>query len=227
MRLIKCLLLILFTAFAVAQQSAPQRPEDPNAEYRTREGRERVAARLDSPDRAESMRARELVAMLKLKPGESVADIGAGTGMMLPFLSQAVGPTGGVYAEDIFPDFLEKVREKITQGRLTNVTPVLGTERNPLLPRGQIAVAVVVDAYHHFEYAQEMLAGIRAALAPSGRLVIMDLFKGEGPSPGHVHKDRDEVIGEVEQNGFKLESSTRLTQRQYVLRFRKLGVAAQ
>lgn len=218
MLLRKCFLLFLFAALALAQQPAPK-PEDPNANYRTREGREKVAANLDSPGRGEKMRARELVTMLKLKPGDSVADIGSGTGMMEPLLSQAVGPGGRVFAEDIFPDFLEKVRDKVAREQLTNVTPVLGTERNPLLPGGQLTVVLIVDAYHHFEYPREMLAGIQQALAPSGRLVIVDFFKNEGPGPGHIRKDRDEVIQEVEQNGFRLQSSTKLNPQQYVLTF--------
>lgn len=227
MRSTRYLLVVLLAALAlVAQPPAPQQTEDPNAAYRTKEGRERIASTLDSPSRAESMRARELVAMLKLKPGDTVADIGTGTGMLLPLLSQAVGPAGRVYAEDIFPDFLEKARNKITQAGLANVTPVLGTEKNPLLPRAQVSLAVVVDAYHHFEYADEMLAGIQQALAPSGRLVVVDFFKNEGPGPGHIRKDRDEVVREIEQKGFKLESSTRLNSRQYVLIFRSGAAAA-
>ncbi len=210
------LLLLLLALPAAAQQ---QRPEDPNAAYRTREGREQIATSLDSPARAERMRARDLVGMLKLKPGDNVADIGTGTGMMVPFLSQAVGPTGRVYAEDIFPDFLEKVRDKIQKDSLSNVTLALGAEKSPMLPRGQVAVAVIVDAYHHFEFPKEMLGGIRDALGPSGRLVVVDFYKTEGPSPGHIRKDRDEVVREIEQNGFKLEASAELTKQQYVLTF--------
>lgn len=206
--------------FVWAQTPAPQQPEDPNAAYRTGEGRERIAASLDSPSRAESMRFRDLVALLKLKPGDSVADIGTGTGLLVPLLSQAVGAAGRVYAEDIFADFLEKVREKVSKEHLVNVTPVLGTETNPLLPR-QLAAAVIVDAYHHFEHPREMLAAIGDALGPAGRLVIVDFFKSTGPSPGHIRKDQDEVAREIEQNGFHLESSSKMSPRQYVLEFTK------
>lgn len=214
-------LLLGALAWAQTPAPAPQRPEDPNAAYRTREGRERIAAGLDNPSRAETMRFGDLVALLKLKPGDSVADIGTGTGQLVPLLSQAVGAAGRVYAEDIFPDFLEKVREKVGKEHLANVTPVLGTETNPLLPRNQLAAAVIVDAYHHFEHPREMLAGISDALGPAGRLVIMDFFRSEGPSPGHIRKDQDEVAREIEQNGFHLESISKMSPRQYVLEFTK------
>ncbi len=209
---IRITIALFFTLTLLAQ-------DDPNAGYRTKEGRDRVAATLDNPTRAESMRFRELVTMLKVKAGDHVADIGAGTGALLPFLSQAVGPNGRVYAEDIFPDYLDRIRTKIVKENLGNVTPVLGTETSPLLPRGQLSLAVTVDAYHHFDKAKEMLAGMRESLAPSGRLVIVDFYKNEGPGPGHIRLDTPEVIREVEENGFKLESNTKLSQRQYALVF--------
>jgi predicted methyltransferase len=61
--------------------------------------------------------------------------------------------------------------------------------------------------------------GIREALAPGGRLAIVDFYKSESPGPGHIRMESDEVIKEIEQNGFKLESSTKLSQRQYALVF--------
>jgi ubiquinone/menaquinone biosynthesis C-methylase UbiE len=201
-----------------AQQPAP-RPDDPNAGYRTKEGRDRVATTLDNPSRAENMRLRDLVGVLKLKPGDSVADIGAGTGVFIPLLSQAVGPTGRVYAQDIFPDFLERIRDKVTKEKLGNVTLVLGSETSPMLPAGQLAVAVTIDAYHHFDHPREMLAGIREALAPGGRLAIVDFHKHAGPGPGHIRKDRAEVVKEVEANGFRLESDKALNDSQYTLIF--------
>lgn len=195
--------------------------QDPNAGYRTKEGRDRMAETLDSPTRAEGMRLPDVVQMLKLKPGDSVADIGTGTGILVPFLSPAVGAGGRVYAEDIFPDFLDRVRAKVAKEHLTNVTLVLGSESDPWLPHSQLAAAVVVDAYHHFEHAREMLAGIRNALVAGGRLAIVDFLKSASPSPGHIQKDRDEVVREIEQNGFKLESSSKVSERQYALIFRK------
>ncbi len=195
--------------------------QDPNANYRTKEGRDRMADTLDSPTRAEGMHLSEVVQMLKVKPGDSVADVGTGTGILVPLLSAAVGAKGRVYAEDIFPDFLDRVRTKVAREHMTNVTIVLGSENDPWLPQSQLAAAAVIDAYHHFEHPKEMLAGIHSALAAGGRLAIVDFLKSASPSPGHIQKDRDEVVREIEQNGFKLEQNTKISERQYALVFRK------
>ncbi len=130
----------------------PQVAGDANKGYKTKEGRERVAGTLSDPARDERQKPNELVAAMKIEPGDSVADIGTGVGYMLPFLSRAVGPTGKVYGEDIQTDFLDKAKAKIAAEKLTNVELVLGGESDPKLPAASVNVILILDTYHHFDY---------------------------------------------------------------------------
>jgi len=154
-----------------------------------------------------------------LKPGNSVADVGTGVGFMLPYLSHAVGATGQVYAEDIQNDFLDKSREKAQLEHMTNIKFVLGNERDPKLPAATLSGVLVLDVYHHFDYPEEMLGHIRDSLVSDGKLVIVEYFKRPGAMPGggdpnraveHIRLDQDELIKEVEANGFRLVSKSEL-----------------
>jgi ubiquinone/menaquinone biosynthesis C-methylase UbiE len=155
---------------------------------------------------------------MDIKPGMTVADIGTGVGYMLPFLSSAVGPSGKVYGEDIQTDFLDRAKAK----KAANVELILGTETDPKLPAGAVDVALVLDVYHHFDYPDKMLAAIRRGLKPGAHLVIVDFYKSASPSPGHIRLERDDVVAEVEGNGFHLLAKRDHTPNsQYMLTFEK------
>src|SRR5579864_6895863 len=145
-----------------------------NENYQTEQGRATVAKGLNSSDRDKRQRPDELVHAIGVKPGMTVADIGTGTGYMLPHLSTAVGPQGKVLGEDIFDDFLAKARAASEQAGLTNVSFVKGTEKSANLPAGRVDVILALDSYHHFNFPQDMLASFKAALKPGGRLAIVE-----------------------------------------------------
>src|ERR671933_24546 len=94
-----------FVFAAAALICSGQVAQHANERYQTREGRDAIAATLTSDGRERTQQPRELVASLGLRAGMTVADVGTGAGYMLPYLSEAVGPSGRVIAEDIFPDF--------------------------------------------------------------------------------------------------------------------------
>jgi ubiquinone/menaquinone biosynthesis C-methylase UbiE len=160
----------------------------------------------------------EIIAALGIKPGDHVADVGAGAGYMLPFLSRAVSPGGLVYEQDISSEALGRAKERAARLKIENVRFILGDAKDPHLPKGEIDSVLVLDAYHHFEFAQEMLEQIRTALKPGGRLAIVDFFK-RGGMANHVRLDRDEVIKQVESFGWKLEASPDFLTNQYILIF--------
>jgi predicted methyltransferase len=207
-----------------------QAAAEANANYRSAEARKKMVATLDGSHRDARQRPKELLAALRLKPGMSVADIGTGPGYMLPFLVEAVGPGGKVFAEDIFADFLDRAREKAREQSLSNVSFVLGTETSPNLPANAIDVAFILDAYHHFDYPEQMLGGIRQSLKAGGRLAIVDYYKRRGamsnPNPdfavSHIRLDDTAVIKEVEANGFRMvEHKEFLQGSQYIAIFEK------
>lgn len=179
------------------------------------ESREVYAARLD------------IVRAVGVRPGQAVADIGAGTGLFVEPLARLVGSAGRVYAIDIAPVFVKHVARRAEEKGLAQVEARLGQERSIDLPAGSIDVAFTVDTYHHFEYPSATLASIRAALRPGGTFIIVDFERIPGVSSewilGHVRAGKEEVIGEVEAAGFELVEEVDLgsLEENYFLRFRR------
>jgi ubiquinone/menaquinone biosynthesis C-methylase UbiE len=208
----------IFAALIMTLSAWAQVADTANSGYKTKEGRDKVAATLDDPHRDGKQKPQELVAAMNIEPGMTVADIGTGTGYMLPFLSRAVGPGGKVFGEDIQADFLERAKAK----KDANVELILGAETDPKLPPNSVDVALVLDVYHHFDYPDKMLAAIRRALKPGAHLVVVDFYKSASPSPGHIRAERDDVASEIEHNGFHLLSKRdHLPKTQYMLTFEK------
>ena len=193
-----------------------------NSGYRTPEGRENVARTLTAHDRDTRQRPLALIERLGIQQGNTVADVGTGAGYMLPHLSQAVGPGGRVIAEDIFPDFLEKARDRVRQSNLNGVEFVLGSDRDAKLPAAAVDLVLVLDAYHHFDYPQQMLSAIASALKQGGRLAIVEYYKNGFRDPKHIRMDEKELIQEVESAGFQLASIEEFNPKsQYLAIFRK------
>lgn len=157
---------------------------------------------------------------MNIQPGSTVADIGTGTGYMLPFLSKAVGPSGRVFGEDIAPDFLDRARAKVASDSLSNVTLVLGSETSATLPANTLNNILILDVYHHFDYPDKMLANISSALKPGGHLFIVDFYKKDRAD--HIRIERDDVVKEISSNGFHLVKTIDHTgNNQYMLTFEK------
>jgi ubiquinone/menaquinone biosynthesis C-methylase UbiE len=209
---------LLLTASLASAQVA----DYANSGYKTAEGRARVAGTLDAHDREQTQKPRELVQAMGLEKGQAVADIGTGVGYMLPFLHEAVGPDGKLFAEDIFPDFLAKAKARVAEKGLVNVTFILGDEHGAKLPESSVDAVLVLDVYHHFDYPEEMLASIAKGLKKDGRLFIVDFYKKGFRDPKHIRLDESDLIAEIEKNGFLLiRTGTFTPDRQYMAVFRK------
>ena len=134
---------------------------------------------LERPEREQEERPRKAIDLMKLKPTDVVADIGAGSGYFSFRIAEKV-PQGKVLAVDIQPEMLAILRKKSAETGVKNVEPVLGTESDPKLPDGGVDVVLFVDAYHEFEYPQEMMLAIVKALKPGGRLIQIE-YRAEDP----------------------------------------------
>jgi ubiquinone/menaquinone biosynthesis C-methylase UbiE len=143
---------------------------------------------LDGPVRVAGMKIDEVVAALKLQPGQTVADIGAGSGLLVAPLAAAVGPRGRVYAVEIDAGFFPEIKKRAAAAQVTNVETVLGKFTDPALPVKSIDVALFHDVLHHVENRAAYLKTLAGYLAPSGRIVVIDYEGGKGP-----HRDQPEL----------------------------------
>jgi len=178
---------------------------------------------LERPERESEENVEGALNAIGLKPGMTVAEVGAGTGYVALRMARRVGPTGKVYANDVQPEMLQLLRANASKARLTNVTTVLGSETDPKLPSGQIDLIILVDVYHEFSQPQKMLQGIRAALKSDGRLVQLE-YRQEDPAipilPDHKMSVA-EAKTEVEAEGFKLGPVIETLPRQHILIYTK------
>lgn len=180
------------------------------------------------PNRSRLEESDRLIKSFGFKPGDVVADVGSGVGFLLPLISNVVGPSGRVIAEDIQPDFVAQIQEKIKSNGWPNVTAVLGTAVDPRLPDDSLDAALLVDVYHHLDYPGEVIQRIRHAIKPGGRLIVADFYNSR-PHPRatpqvlkqHIRADRDQVIGEIATEGFRFVRQFDHLPHEYVLVFER------
>lgn len=160
---------------------------------------------------------------LKIPAGATVADVGAGVGYTSLRLAKRVGPTGTVYATDVQPEMIQMLRENARLADARNIKPILCTPKDTKLPEGKVDLAIMVDVYHECSYPEETLQGIRKALKPGGRLVLVE-FRAEDPDvpikPEHKMSLRQARL-EVEPQGFVFKESLEFLPWQHIIIFEK------
>ena len=135
---------------------------------------------LERPTREKEEHPAKLIKALKLKPGDVVADIGAGSGYHTFRMAPLVAPKGKILAVEIQPEMLAMIRKKMEQTKVTNIDLVLGKIDDPKLPADSVDVILMVDVYHEFSHPYEMTTAMIKALKPGGRLVFVE-FRMEDP----------------------------------------------
>jgi ubiquinone/menaquinone biosynthesis C-methylase UbiE len=168
-----------------------------------------------------------IVAACKLTPGQTVADIGAGTGLFTRLFAEQVGPKGKVFAVDITPKFLDHIRGTAKAANLTNIETVLCTDKSCELKPDSVDLAFICDTYHHFEFPQRTMATVHAALKPGGRLVLIDFKRIKGESSewtmGHVRAGQEVFEREVTESGFRKTGEVKgVLKDNYLVTFEKV-----
>jgi len=176
---------------------------------------------LEDPERDAWQRPAQVIEKLALKPGDSVADLGAGSGYFTVLLARTVGPAGKVYAIDIEPQMLEHIRQRAKQEKLTNIQTVLADPHDPKLPQTSVDMIFICDTLHHISERSTYYPLLARALKPGGRLVDVDFQKRDLPigPPLSMKIAKGGVVKEVAAAGFHLANDFDFLEYQYFLVF--------
>jgi ubiquinone/menaquinone biosynthesis C-methylase UbiE len=177
---------------------------------------------LERSSRETEEQPQKVIAALQLKRDSVVADIGAGTGYFSFRIASTI-PQGKVYAVDVQPEMLEILNYLKDQKKIANVEPILGSETAPNLPENSVDLALMVDAYHEFEFPQEMMLAIVRSLKPQGRVALVE-YRGENPFVmiKGLHKmTQKQVRQEMSAVGLKYVETRNGLPQQHIMIFEK------
>jgi precorrin-6B methylase 2 len=178
---------------------------------------------LERPEREREEQPALLLAALKLKSGDAVADIGAGTGFYTRRLAQVVGEKGVIYAVEIQQAMLDDLTNNMAKLNIHNVKPVLGTITDPHLPAGSVDLIFMVDVYHEFDHPYEMVQAMTRSLKPGGRMVFVE-FRAEDPKVPikAVHKMSEaQVRKEMSAHSLQFLETNEVLPWQHIFIFQK------
>ena len=160
---------------------------------------------LERPEREAEENVNNLLKNMNIQPGDTLADIGAGSGYHV-FKISPILKNGLIYAVDIQAEMLEKIQSRIDTQNSNNTAIVLGTERSVNLPENSVDKVLMVDVYHEFNYPYEMMQSIKKALRSNGKIYLVE-YRGEDPRVPikKIHKmTQKQAVKEMEAAGFKL-----------------------
>lgn len=214
MSITRLLMTMAMACAALWPAAAPSAPEAP-AKAQAPAGKKKPLTPEQQRARAEKARQRaaglvRLAARFHVGPGSTVADIGAGQGQDSWVWAEIVGPKGTLFAEEVTQKQVDALKAEAANRKLSQVRPVLGKNDDPGLPAGQVDLAYMRLAYHHFSEPRPMLRGIWRALKPGGYLVIVDRNRGTLQEwvPYEMRRDKHfwtaetTVVREAREEGF-------------------------
>ncbi len=183
--------------------------------------------RFEIESREVFLNRKRILAASGVKKGDTVADIGAGTGLFTRMFSTVVGDQGWVYAVEIAPRFIQHINAESIKHKMKNITGVLSAENSVNLPPKSVDIAFVCSTYHHFEYPQSTLSSIHRALKDDGYLIVIDYERIPGKSRewvlGHIRAGKEVYSAEIKNAGFTLAEEKKIEgfKENYFLKFRK------
>lgn len=162
-------------------------------------------------ERAAAGELDRIVDVLAIRPGMTVADVGAGEGEWSLAIAERVGRTGQVIATEVDQDELRKIESRVEAAGLSNITALLGHQEDAGLPEGCCDAILLRMVYHHFVDPSAMLGSLRRAMRPGGRLAVIDITPQENwrrlqgvPERGGHGIPADDLIHEISEQGFEL-----------------------
>ena len=171
-----CVLAVLVWATGGGSQSAQAQTQDRierhrvPADFMSYQG----APWLERDERVQEEQPGAVLDTMGLEPGDVVADMGCGSGYYARRMARRVAPGGRVYCVDIQQEMLDIMRQHADRDGVTGIIPVLGDVDDPKLPDGEIDWIILADVYHEMSEYEAMLAGMRASLAPGGRVALLE-----------------------------------------------------
>lgn len=216
-------LLFLFVATTPLYQCHGQKAK-PNASYTIKKGEPNGIGKwymgreiahvmgfqgmgwLDRTEREDEENTIKLLENMDIQIGDTIADIGAGSGYHV-FKMAAMAKKGLIYAVDIQDEMLAEMRRKKEKGKVKNVALIKGSEKSVNLQKNSVDKALLVDVYHEFNYPIEMIASLKKALRPNGKLFLIE-YRGEDDRVPikKLHKmTQAQAVKEMEAAGLKLE----------------------
>jgi ubiquinone/menaquinone biosynthesis C-methylase UbiE len=164
------------------------------------------AHRLDDPARRAWLPPAEVLGAMALHPGETIADVGAGTGYFSLPLAQAVGPQGKVYAVDAQEEMLSLLRQKLDEAALANVELIHAEADNTGLPASCCDLVFAVNVWHEFDDHAAVLREFARVLKPGGRIAVLDWRTDVEPvaGPPLEHRlDSSHAVDALRSSGFQ------------------------
>jgi ubiquinone/menaquinone biosynthesis C-methylase UbiE len=200
---------------------AAQAPKDQHEMHGLHKDTAAYIKALEDPKRDAYQKPHEVMEALALKPGEVIADIGAGSGYFTFHAAQHVGPTGRVYAVDVNTEMIKHVQQRARELKVSNVTPILAPPNDPLLPE-PVDRFLIVDVWHHVEDQPGYLSVMKKRLKPGGQVVMIDYHKRDLPvgPPAEMKIAREDLLNQMQTNGFELAKEHTFLPYQYFLVFK-------
>ena len=178
---------------------------------------------LERSNRETEERPQLVIDALEIEPGQTIADLGAGSGYYSFRIAPLVGDRGTVLAIDVEPRMLKIISERAKRDGVKNITTVLGTPSDPNLEPNSVDLLFMVDVYHELEFPLEMMTKVREALKPGGRVALIE-YKAEDPAvmikPVHKMTER-QIIRELTAAGFRHQKTVRSLPLQHLVLFEK------
>ncbi len=183
------------------------------------ENAEEWAPRFDDPKRDLWQKPAEVIAIMEIKAGMHVADIGAGTGYFLPHLALQTGPQGSVVGLDIEADMVRFMTERVAREQLASVTARVVATDDPKLVAASLDRILIVDTWHHLPERVAYTRKLAAGLKPGGTLTIVDFTMETTRGPPKSHRLRSKaIVLELAEAGFEAELLSETLPDQFIVR---------